>query len=367
MTFGKTALVCLMMSSLVLWGAWLNHMQSNGPNEPFRPISLGTAEVFGALAALTAGSVALQVMAQAVASKPSPTLREHQNRQYLAMLALLGPGASCSVGLLVWLAIDISVHGAILYLLTITTLTAINIFVGSDAAHRIMNSDDDNILIQIGLARKSLGRWRRRRLPVNKRTSVISLSAMAVFQTTAVAVAGTVLTTAALTKTTQVDLWPSFLGHFLAAGTVCALMAIGFRFWVLGDRSVRLMVGLVGLVAAATLADLLLEAFDSGTYAFVKVLIGTLLPLLLSASAFITRDNRTNWMLPSWVPGTWIRFPTAKRLEHEHLQTVARLKLLRVKQGTHARSNVPFAQLLAVLPSFLRLPVSGSRGKRAAS
>lgn len=90
------------------------------------------ADVFAALAVVTAGMIALQVMAQTSHIRPSKTLAEYNRRQIMGMLALLGPAVSCMLAVSVWVDHVTRVPAMLPYLVVVVVFAGTNCFIASD-------------------------------------------------------------------------------------------------------------------------------------------------------------------------------------------------------------------------------------------
>ncbi|WP_307273159.1 hypothetical protein [Arthrobacter sp. W4I7] len=115
---------------------------------PFVPMDLKESDVLAALAAVAAGTIALQVMAQSSTSSRAATMADYNHRMLIAYLAVGGTAASCTLALssLVAVLLD-GVERNLSYLLVVVLLAAMNSLVAADAARansasRIQEPDD---------------------------------------------------------------------------------------------------------------------------------------------------------------------------------------------------------------------------------
>lgn len=345
-TFGRTITISMLMSVLWLWYAWLNHMDADPPARSFELLPFGASEVIGALAAVTTGSVALQVIAQTACSKPSPTLREYSHRRVLAVLALFGPSISCTLALFVWLESGPRDPGSSLYLLVVTTLAGTNTFIAGDATDRIMRSDSENLDIQIGVARRSLARYRRNRVPLQDKVSPFVLVVIGIGQTVSTAFITLLLNAFALNSDYTNDwLAPYLLITFAAAVVTVAALASAKR-WILGDASTRCLLAFFWTLG---MLMVLSAAWIRGPEVLSQTLVAVLLPAAFTVAALITKHHKTDWVLPAWFPGTWTRSLIVRAVEREHAKTAEQLRFLKAKRNPPKPNGAALARFIGSL------------------
>lgn len=305
-SFGRSVLLGLGMAAFVLLITLMSGAATT--DKVWYEIDLallGPAEVLGALAAVTAGTIALQVMAQTAYSRQSRTLSEYNHRQNMGILALSSPAVSCTIAVSVWFDKDLKLPDGLPYLFVVLLIAAMNCFIAADAADRIIRVDDDNTDIRIAAARKTLSHYRRHRLPATQRTPTLRRLVIRTSHILALS-AATGIIDALLTETKDWNQWP---GAYLAVAITTATIQIAAS---------RTFVKVAGADGAdrwfSSLLFLLLLTFMSFTISHLdpqKAWLHTLtivgLPTLLAVGSLITTENRTRWLLPAWIPGTWPR------------------------------------------------------------
>jgi hypothetical protein len=262
---------------------------------------LGPAEVLGALAAVTAGTIALQVMAQTAYSGQSRTLSEFNHRQNMGILALSSPAVSCTLAVSVWFDKDVKLPDGLPYLFVVLVIAAMNCFIAADAADRIIQVDDDNTDIRIAAARKTLSHYRRHRLPATQRTPTLR---RLVIRTSHILVLSAAMGIIDALLSGAKD-WNQGPGAYLAVVITTATIQVAAS---------RTFVKVAGTDGADRWFSSLLLTFMSFTIfhldpqnAWPHILTIVGLPTLLAVGSLITTDNRTKWLLPAWIPGTWPR------------------------------------------------------------
>lgn len=274
---------------------------------PFSP-----ADVFAALAAITAGTIALQVMAQTSHIQPSKTLVESNRRQTLGMLALLSPAVSCMLAIFVWLDRETYVPKTLPYLIVVLALTGINCFIAADAIDRITSIDRNNKTLKIAVARKQLNHYRRRRLPPVGSWSKTRLFVVGLFQ---IIFLSALVVSLDLLVTEAPDIASWARRHsFMLIVQICLFVSFAIFAWarIRFDRTEQWLSGFVILILLAfgVLATSPIQSLRELLHGLLMLWI----PTTIFASSLKTLRNKTRWWVPSWCPGSWVRVPAALAL-----------------------------------------------------
>ena len=269
----------------------------------------GAADVFAALAAITTGTIALQVMAQTTRIQPSKTLAESNRRQTMGMLALLSPAVSCMLAVFVCLDRETRVPSMLPYVMVVLALAGMNCFIAADAVDRITRIDKNNRDLKIAMARKQLSHYRRKRLPWMGSWSVSRVALVGFVQITLLSTL-IVFLDVLLFEAAGFSVWSR---RYPVVFTVqlCLFVSFAAFAWTRTrfDRSEQWLAGFmlllvitVGLLATVSLDPL---------YGVLHALLILGVPSTIFMLSMRTMANRSTWWIPSWVPGTWVRLPAA--------------------------------------------------------
>lgn len=310
-------------------------------------VSLGPAEVIGALAALSTGTIALQVMAQTAFSKQSQTLAEFNHRQNMGMLALTSPAVSCTLAIFALLDREAVLPGGLAYILIVTTIAGMNTFIAADAADRLLRVDDNNVDVQIAAQRKVLGHYRRKRLPHQPEASSFGGRFLRAFRhilVVSAAVAG-----AEVLLVAPVD-WERAPGYFLiftiSTTIISALASVTARYWFGVDRANSWGCALLLFVIVVTFTLVILGFSDEKGLIHVLAILG--IPIAWVFPVMITTTNRSRWLVPGWVPGTWVRAAASRSVHQATQETAIRLTELKVdKKAKKSATGMGFWGLVA--------------------
>lgn len=269
-------------------------------------LPLDAPEVVGILAAVATGTIALQVMAQTAYARPSSTLPEYKHRQLLGLLAMFSVSVSCVLVVAVWLDKDTEQPRDHVYLFSVVALAAMNCFIATDAANRILSVDDENLDVRTAVARHVLAHYRRVRMPeVPKQKRWVHALGWA-FQSLAV---GAVSGMASALVAGPFLGGGSWLRHYFACCVVTALV-MGFttafaRVWCGRDRFNKVLLAVVPVGWLPIYIEMVesMSALE-GNLCFLA-LFGV--PGLISALAFARVRAKSQWLLPHWMPGTVVR------------------------------------------------------------
>jgi hypothetical protein len=339
LNFGRAVWLGLGVAGVCLAVAYTAGYSTDRPLQDVDIISLGVGEVIGALAAISTGTIALQVMAQTACAKPSQDLREFNHRQNMGLLALLSITASCVLATFACLDKEAAFPGGLAYCITVVTLAGVNTCIAADAADRLIRADVVNANIQLAVQRKVLGHYRRKRLPADFGATRIEGIATVLRQMAFLAVlSGTadLVLAGPVGDRSWVSFWVLF---FTLTPAVSGAVAIAARFWFGVDRSSRWF---ALFLTSGFILVVLLSIWNAQTPNPVLhslTLVG--LPLVTGLVAMVTRANRTEWLLPRWFPGTCIRTPTARFVNKAERQAQQNVVTLRVRFGCGTALGAP--------------------------
>lgn len=288
------------------------------------------ADVFAALGAITAGTIALQVMAQTAHLEPSRTLAESNRRHTMAMLALLSPAVSCMLAIFVLLDRETHIAKMLPYPVVAVSLAAMNCFIASDAVDRILRVDRNNPDLRLAVARKTLGHFRRKRLPWLASWSKARVWSAGLAQILLLSLL-IVVVDAMLTDVPPVSAWA---GHYLVVAAAQGVLFCFFAMFVWArtrlDSTEQWLSGFLFLCIASAGAILALSLDPTQGVVHALSCIG--IPCVIFVASMRTTTHKKGWWIPSWVPGTWVRIPAALavsnaiRKAEEEIATAKRLR-----------------------------------------
>lgn len=361
-SFGRSVVLGLGMAAFVFLITLISGMPAtDGVWDEINLTLLGPAEVLGALAAVTAGTIALQVMAQTAYSRQSGTLLEFNHRQNMGILALSSPAVSCTLAVSACFDKDLKLPGGLPYLFVVLVLAAMNCFIAADAADRIIRVDDENTHIRIAVARKSLSHYRRHRLPAPQRTTTLRKLVIRTSHILALS-AATGIMDALLTGTKDWNQWPSaYLALVIATATIQIAASRTFVKVAGTDAADRWFSMLLFLLVLSFMSFTIFHLDTENSWIYTLTIVG--LPTLLAVGALITTDNRTRWLLPSWVPGTWPRESVSASVRKATEDTTKTLRELTHRQPEGSALAAGKLQRL-LLTSFLTLIRTRSHSRK---
>lgn len=309
---------------------------SSGPTATSEPwyqrdyMSLGPAEAIGALAALSTATIALQVMAQTAYSRQSRTLSEFSHRQNMGMLALTSPAVSCTLAIFALLDSETQLPSGLAYILIVITIAGMNTFIAADAADRLLRVDDNNVEIQLAASRRTLGHYRRKRLPHQPEIPLGLRFARAgwhlLFVSTVVAVGE-----AMCIPSIDWSRAPRFyLGIIISTIVISLLTFMMIRHWYEADRTNRWGFVLFFLAVVIIYALVIIEVAAVNVLGHVLVILG--IPTAAAFLAMLTTANRSMWLIPPWVPGTWVRAEVSTSVNRAAEKSSIRLAKLKSDQ-----------------------------------
>lgn len=315
LTFWRVLRVSLVMTFYIVAIMYGKHVSQTGHwnLSPEDVAPLGTGEILGALAAVSTGTIALQVMVQTAYSKKSATLEEYSHRKVVMLLALMASTVSFILAAISWLGVGAGSFGGLANLLVVTTLAAMNCFIASDAAGRIDRTDSDNVDIKVMAARNDVSHYRRKRLPplrglaANHKVIATILDVLAV-----TAIIGTIEVVIIGQYSWQFWLRSYLLAAFWAA-LILTVLSRTAASWFNEDISARWHSTLGSLLLFVIAVLTVLGADQERSIQHIMVLL--LLPAALSIASLNTTRGRRAWLLPDWFPGSLTRAYVARRVE----------------------------------------------------
>lgn len=321
---------------IIMAGLYFIIGASSGPTAPSEPwyqrdyMSLGPAEVIGALAALSTGTIALQVMAQTAYSRQSKTLTEFNHRQNMGMLALSSPAVSCTLAIFALVDGETQLPNALAYMLIVITIAGMNTFIAADAADRLLRVDDNNLEIQLAASRRTLGHYRRKRLPQQPEIPLglrFARGGWHLLFVSAVVAMGEAFCIPSIDWSRA----PRFyLGITISTIIVSLLTFMTIRHWYGADRANRWGFVLLFLAVVLVYAVVIIEVSTGNVWGHITVILG--IPIVFAFSAMVTTANRSTWLVPSWLPGTWVRAEVSR--------SVNRAAVLQSSRMTKRRKNL---------------------------
>lgn len=266
-SFGLSVLAGTLVTVCILLATYVPQLSAGTRWQEIDVMPFDAADVFAALAAITAAMIALQVMAQTSHVRPSKTLVEYNRRQTMGMLALLGPAVSCMLALFVWIDPDTRLPAMLPYLVVVASLAGINCFIASDAVDRIVRIDKNNVGLKIAVARKKVSHYRRSRLPWMASWTKVRVALAGLVQILLLSALILILD-ASLTELPPISSWPG--RYVLVLGAQAALFVSFAAFgWarIRIDRTEQWLMGLLCLliVTAGVLVPLA-PPTDSSTH-----------------------------------------------------------------------------------------------------
>ncbi|BBE24568.1 hypothetical protein MN0502_34510 (plasmid) [Arthrobacter sp. MN05-02] len=193
------------------------------------------------------------------------------------------------------------------YLVVTMALAGGNCFIASDAVDRLLRMDKHNPVLRLAMAQKTLGHFRRKRLPWLAPWSKARVSSAGLAQVLLLSVLVLVVD-ATFSEVPPVSAWA---GHYLVVVAVQGVFFCSFAAFVWArtrlDKTEQWFTGFLFfcLSSASALAALSLHPNYGAAHALTWVGV----PCAIFIASMITATNKTTWWVPSWVPGTWVRIP----------------------------------------------------------
>lgn len=308
-SFGRSIGLGLLVAAWLLLVVCASQLSDGTRWEELDIMPFDPADVLTALAAITAGTIALQVLVQTAHLHPSLTLAEANRRQTIGMLALLSPAVSCMLAVFVCFDQESEVPRMLPYIAVTVVLAGMNCFIASDAVDRLLQVDRNNVNLKIALAVKELSHYRRHRLPWLGPWSKARVTLAGLVQILLLSAFAAVLG-AALTEASIISLRPGYYAVICITQTLLFVtFALAARAWHGIDRTNRWHMGSLLLFVITVSVLIALSSDPRHGLNHAIAIVG--LPVFIFITSMITTNNRTTWWLPSWVPGTWVRIPAA--------------------------------------------------------
>ncbi|BCW68456.1 hypothetical protein NicSoilB4_32190 [Arthrobacter sp. NicSoilB4] len=355
MTFGFVLGWGLVLAAIALVAEWGRHVVSGGTWESFQPIAMDKGEVLSALAAVSTGTIALQVMAHGAFSRRSTTLAEFNHRVIVGLLAFLGTAVSWTLAVAVLIAFGKDGKpGNMAYVFVVIVLAGMNSLIGADASDRIQQTESNNFPVMLAEAERVHARYERLRLPKpsprsRARTYLVNPSHILLLA----AIVGLMDTFVAGAD------WQDWFGNYvvfvMTTAIIQASVAVMAQGWFVPNLDSKLFAPLL-LILVLTAFSLIIYTGDSAN-ASGRTAVVLALPTLLFVLSFLTRDSHSRWSLPDWFPGALVREPAARKLHVGKTSAGRTLAGLRLE----ASSRQPAQARLRPL-QFLLTALTGSAG-----
>ena len=324
MSFGSIIGMGLFLATYIVGVELYLYWAEGDHTRPFVPMDLKESDVLAALAAVAAGTIALQIMAQGNSSTRSVTMEEYNHRMLIAYLAVGGTAASCTLALSSLAVVTLAgVEEHLAYLFVVVLLAAMNSLIAADAAGRIVRVEFKNPTIRVIAATRVSNHYNKLELDPQLTPSWLRRALTCLWQVLALgAVAG--MLDLVLTAAT----WDYAPGVFFGVLAVTTVLLPLVRYAGLQWHNPSLIARIaapVWLLMTLVMLVLVVATMDpENAILHQLVLLGV--PTLLSLLGLLRSKRTGGWILLKWVPGAFIRESVYRKIYKDAENAAEELK-----------------------------------------